>query len=125
MPNAHHCGVCKSVLKTACIRKGHQNFCPLHPNKTALNKKECVSCASERKRIAEAERRKKLEEKEAERKRLERENDTMNRKGKERKPRASSSGGSASGLGEPAYQQIHSEITGRTTDGFLKFNFLL
>lgn len=58
MPNTHHCGVCNAALKDTCIKKGHHNICPNHPGRTAVNKNECVSCARERKRIADAERKK-------------------------------------------------------------------
>ncbi|MCJ1463851.1 hypothetical protein MMC07_002460 [Pseudocyphellaria aurata] len=99
----HHCGVCKGRLTASCLRKGHHYHCPVHPNGSVMKDKECLLCTRDRKRAADAERRKKLEEKEAERKKLEGENDMMNKKGKERKPRNSGSGGSAGGLDEPAW----------------------
>lgn len=81
-------------LETYLLRKGHVEICKLH-DYIVKEGWECESCARDRLRAAQAERANILEARDAERKRLEKDNDFMNQKAKERKPRVGTSGESA------------------------------
>lgn len=74
-----------------CLRKGHMFFCSSHPEYRVARGKECLSCRNERMTANVSARNEKLRAEEAEREALEKANDFMNRKGKDRKPRASGS----------------------------------